>query len=124
MIAYELGSPMIYVRSEAKSHGLGRVVGGFLRPGSYILIDDVATTGGSLESAAEILKDLGSEVRYAFVLVDRLQGAGERLSRIGIELFSLITLRDIIDIGYRAGLISPNDKEAVYRYMGWEDVEE
>src|SRR5215471_10580977 len=50
--AYLMKKPMVYVRSEEKGHGLQKRVEGAILPRSRVLlIDDLATTGGSLVSA-------------------------------------------------------------------------
>ncbi|MCX8196558.1 MAG: orotate phosphoribosyltransferase [Acidilobaceae archaeon] len=95
-VALMLNKGVAYVRSEAKGHGTGSLVEGDPR-GSCIVVDDVATTGASLERAASALKPF-CEVKGAVVLVDRLQGAGERLERLGVKLLSVATIKDIISI--------------------------
>ena len=51
LIAYKMNKPLIYVRKRVeRGHGRGRLVEGVLNEGErVILIDDVATTGGSLK---------------------------------------------------------------------------
>lgn len=84
--------PIGYVRPKAKEHGLGRVVEGVEPPARALLIDDVATTGGSLASAVEALRHEGFTVDSAVVIVDREEGARNRLEEIGVELRSLTRL--------------------------------
>ena len=105
-LAATLRKPMVYVRSESKSHGLKRFVEGDLRPGSrVVLVDDVATTGGSLASAALSIRTGGHVVAHAIVLVDRLEGAMQRLSEVGVELASFTDVKEIASQLRKAGLI-------------------
>jgi len=84
--------PIGYVRPKAKEHGLGRVVEGVEPPARVMLVDDVATTGGSLASAVEALRREGFTVDSAIVIVDREEGASSRLEAIDVELRSLTRL--------------------------------
>jgi len=86
------------VRKSAKKHGMQRLIEGpFLHKGSrVILVDDVATTGGSLVEAKRALSSLRIKVDCAIVIVDRGEGARENLARVGCRLISLFKKRDIL----------------------------
>src|SRR6202034_44961 len=63
------------VRKEAKGHGTGQLVEGPLTPGSTVVIlDDVATTGGSSLQAVAAVEALGCKVARVIVVLDRLEG--------------------------------------------------
>jgi orotate phosphoribosyltransferase len=95
-LALMLGRGLAYVRSEVKKHGTSRAVEGAPRPGSNcIVVDDVATTGSSLENAIRGLEGLCNVVG-ALVIVDRMQGAGERLREHGVKLVSLLTIEELL----------------------------
>jgi len=95
-LALMLGKGLAYVRSEVKQHGTSKVVEGAPKPGSRcIIVDDVATTGASLELAVKSLESICS-VMGALVIVDRLQGAKERLESHGIKLVSLLTVKELL----------------------------
>ena len=91
-LAVAYGVPMGYVRGRAKEYGRGRRLEGWSGPGRAVLVDDVATTGGSLASAVEALREAGVEVETALVLVDREAGAGERLAELDVVLVPLTRL--------------------------------
>ena len=84
------------IRKTAKTHGrMLQVEGPFLKEGSEIvLLDDVATTGGSLIDSIGILKKMGVLVKKAIVIVDRGEGAGENLSKVGCRLISIFKASD------------------------------
>lgn len=84
--------PVGYVRSKSKGYGLGRMVEGVDPPMNVVILDDVATTGGSLEAGIRALREAGFTVAAAVVIVDREEGARERLSSLGVELWGLTTL--------------------------------
>jgi len=63
LVAQEMGLPFIYVRSEAKKHGLGNQVEGVLEKGqSVVVIEDLISTGSSSLNAVIALRDAGARV--------------------------------------------------------------
>ena len=57
LVAQEMGLPFVYVRSEAKAHGLGNVIEGVVESGqSVVVIEDLISTGGSSIKAVEALR--------------------------------------------------------------------
>ena len=85
------------VRKGVKEHGMQRQIEGpALKKGDkVILVDDVATTGGSLIEAREVLDKIGVRVEKAIVIVDRQEGAKENLTQAGIKLESIFTIEDL-----------------------------
>jgi orotate phosphoribosyltransferase len=87
-----------FVRKEAKSHGARELIDGYLLDNSEVLIvDDVATKGGSIDKAiGNLLKEHPScAVKRALVIVDRQQGAAEELlARRSVQLMSLFKKSD------------------------------
>jgi len=84
------------VRKSAKAHGLQRQIEGPLLKKScrVAVVDDVATSGGSLIEAITALTDAGIKVVMAIVLVDRNEGAKENLKKLGCELHSFFNIDD------------------------------
>ncbi len=70
-----------------------------------IIMDDLVTGGGSIAETAASLREAGLLVRDAFVLVDRQQGARERLRAEGINLRSALNLQVILNYLMSSGLI-------------------
>jgi orotate phosphoribosyltransferase len=63
LAADKLGLPFIYVRSEAKGHGLGNQIEGYYQKGQkVVVIEDLISTGGSSLSAVKALKEAGCDV--------------------------------------------------------------
>ncbi|MCE4620118.1 MAG: orotate phosphoribosyltransferase [Desulfurococcales archaeon] len=104
-LALTAGVPAGYVRPQAKEHGLGRRVEGLDPPGEVVVVDDVATTGGSLLASIKALREAGFEVYTAIVLVDREAGAREKLGEENVLLLSLTRLSVIR--GILEGVQSP-----------------
>ena len=96
-IAYEMSKPLIYARREKKTHGtMKQLEGDYARGSRILIIDDVATTGGTLVDIVNLVKSEGLEVTGALIVVDRGEGAREALRNIGVVLDSLTTLENIL----------------------------
>ncbi len=90
--------PMIYPRKTAKSYGTSADIEGVFEAGeSIVLIDDLATTGGSKFEAIDKLNAVGLVVRDVVVLIDRESGAKQALAQRGIRMHSLFTLTQLLD---------------------------
>jgi orotate phosphoribosyltransferase len=117
-LAYEMNKPFIYVRKEPKNYGTNKMIEGFLEPGSkVIIVDDVATTGTSVSSAVEIMRANGGIVEDVVALVDRHEGAEDKLKKMGVKLSAVIGINDIVNALYKAGLIDENALESVLEQM-------
>ncbi len=116
LIAYELEKPLLYVRREARLHGTGRAVEGVLRSGDKVLIvDDVVTTGSSIEEVAMAVRAEGGVVNDAVVLIDRGEGGELRLKERGVRLHCLLKVSEAAKRLYEAGFITENQLEAILR---------
>ncbi|MGI0053540.1 MAG: orotate phosphoribosyltransferase [Thermoplasmata archaeon] len=94
--ALETGLPYVVLRKPGRPHGTGRRVEGTVPPGARtVLLEDVATTGGSLADSVEVLRAEGARVDRAVCVVDRQQGGAERLRALGVRLESLATLAEL-----------------------------
>ena len=79
------------IRKNPKGHGrMLQVEGPALKAGDeVVLLDDVATTGGSLKDSIDILRKMNIRAKKAIVIVDRGEGAAESLAKDGCELISI-----------------------------------
>jgi orotate phosphoribosyltransferase len=90
------GSPInaFSIRKTQKDHGIIRWVEGDIKPGQrVVIIDDVATTGGSTIKAIERAGSEGLNVVKAVILVDRQEGGLENI-RQHVKYVSAIITRD------------------------------
>jgi orotate phosphoribosyltransferase len=83
-----------FVRQKAKEHGTRELIEGLTPKESFagarvVVVDDVATKGGSIMQAINAARELGATVDKALVIVDREKGAEAHLAEQGIHLFSL-----------------------------------
>jgi len=121
LISYKLKKPLIYVRKEAKTHGLGKKIEGNLgKRQNLLIIDDVATTGKSILRAVNILRENGCEPKNALVLIDREQGADKNLEENGIKLFSFIKITELLDILKQEGKLDQDSYDRIMKYIKME----
>jgi orotate phosphoribosyltransferase len=84
------------VRKDAKAHGLHRRIEGPDVAGRPVIaVEDTSTTGGSVITAVEALREAGADVRAVAVIVDRSTGAQERIEALGLPYHSLFGLADL-----------------------------
>lgn len=86
------------VRKEPKKHGMMKLIEGPLKKKSKVaIIDDVATTGTSLLKTIETVeKEANCKVVKVFCIVDREEGAKEKLAEKGYKLESIFTKKDVL----------------------------
>ncbi|GAB3817944.1 orotate phosphoribosyltransferase [Kribbella italica] len=84
------------VRKAEKAHGLQRRVEGPEVKGRRVLaVEDTSTTGGSVLTAVEALREAGAEVVAVVVIVDRATGAQQKVEAEGLEYRWLFGLDDL-----------------------------
>ncbi|WP_299029254.1 orotidine-5'-phosphate decarboxylase [uncultured Thermanaerothrix sp.] len=99
--------PLIYPRKEVKEYGTRAEIEGDYHPGErVVVIDDLATTGGSKFEAIERLTQAGLLVQDVVVLIDRQSGAAEALASAGYRLHAVMTLSQLLDYWEATGRIA------------------
>jgi uridine monophosphate synthetase len=117
-IALEMNRPLIYPRREAKDYGTKAVIEGDYNAGeTIVVIDDLATTGGSKIEAIQKLEEANLKVRDIVVLIDRGQGAGPMLAEAGYQLHAVAALPELLGEWLRSGAISREQFEEVMEFL-------
>ncbi len=105
-ISLQGGYPMIYPRKEVKEYGTkADIEGEYHASETVVVIDDLATTGGSKFEAIEKLTQAGLKVRDVVVLVDRQSGAREALEQAGYRLHAVVTIGELLDYWEQTGAV-------------------
>jgi orotate phosphoribosyltransferase len=82
------------VRKEGKAHGLQRRIEGPDVAGRRVLaVEDTSTTGGSVLTAVEALRDAGADVVGVAVIVER--GAADAVAAAGLDYRAAYHLDDL-----------------------------
>ena len=105
-LAIQTVKPLIYVRSKPKDYGTSKSVEGKIHDGmKVVMIDDVATTGGSVVNAIKSLTEVNVPVKDAYVIVDRMEGADEALAELGVKMHSILNILQIAEVLYEQKMI-------------------
>lgn len=112
-LAYELFKPHIYVRKDTKNYGTQKKIEGEIKPGSRVLfIEDVVTSGNSLLSALKTISERSSTNR-AIVIIDRQQGAAENFKKHNLQIDSVISVVNAVEILKNNNRISNDDYDSI-----------
>jgi uridine monophosphate synthetase len=110
--------PMIYPRKEVKSYGTKAEIEGDYNAGeTVVIIDDLATTGGSKFEAIEKLTGAGLVVKDVVVLVDRQSGAKESLAQAGYSMHAVLTIGQLLEYWEANGKVEKDKIEETRRFL-------
>lgn len=110
--------PMIYPRKEAKSYGTKAEIEGDYHEGeTVVVIDDLATTGGSKFEAIEKLTGAGLIVKDVVVLIDRQSGAKESLADAGYSMHAVLTIGQLLEYWEETGKVEKDKIEATRKFL-------
>jgi len=110
--------PMIYPRKEVKTYGTKAEIEGEYHEGeTVVVIDDLATTGGSKFEAIEKLAGAGLVVKDVVVLVDRQSGAKESLAKAGYAMHAVLTITQMLEHWEQTSRVEKNKIEATRKFL-------
>jgi len=96
-LALKTNKPYLILRKGKREHGTGKQIeGSFQEMDTVLIVEDVATTGGSIVRSAEILRAAALKVDRALVVVDREEGATESLREVGVTLAPLLRISELM----------------------------
>ncbi len=125
-IADRLGLPMLYVRKKPKGFGRGAQIEGAMAPGCRcLLVEDLATDGGSKVNFVNAIREADGRVGDAFVVFHYgiFPQSVETLAGLGVRLHGLATWHDMLATAESGGLLSSADAGSVRAFLddpeGW-----
>jgi len=115
MAADLLKLPFVYVRSEAKKHGMGNQVEGVLQPGQkVVVVEDLISTGKSSLLVVDVLRAQGAEVlgmcglfTYGFPVAD------EAFEKAGVPLHTISNYTALMEVAEEQNLVRAEDREVL-----------
>jgi orotate phosphoribosyltransferase len=103
-VNHGIDKPYAFNRKEAKDHGEGGLIVGAELDGNVLIVDDVITAGTAIREAVDIIQAEGATTSAVLIALDRQEKGKSELSAIqevnrdyGIDVFSIITMADLID---------------------------
>ena len=119
LVADKLNLPMVYIRGKAKEHGKKNQVEGKVKPGaSYIVIEDLISTGKSSLAAVNALQEAGGKVESTLAIFSYgLPIAEKAYKEIGQSYQSLTQLSHLLELAQKLDLLGAEDQKIVQRWQ-------
>ena len=108
LVAQELGKPFVYVRPEAKSHGMKNQIEGDLHSGqTVVVIEDLISTGKSSLLAVDALRDAGAIVKgMAAIFTYELDVAKKNFEQKNVPLLTVTNYSTLIETAIKENYVS------------------
>jgi orotate phosphoribosyltransferase len=96
MLSQVTGLPAAFMRKKPKTYGTSQYAEGSSLGGrSFVLIEDVVSSGGAIINTLHMLKADGLFPTAAICVIDRESGGKEALSEVGLPLVALFNYSEI-----------------------------
>ena len=125
-IAQITGKSMLYVRKKPKGFGRNAQIEGYMPEGSHVLlVEDLATDGGSKINFVNALRKAGASVSDVFVVFfyGAFPGALDTLEKEGVAMHYLATWQDVLEVAEERQAFSPAAIQGVKDFLadpiGW-----
>jgi orotate phosphoribosyltransferase len=125
-IADRLGLPMLYVRKKPKGFGRGAQIEGQMAPGCRVLlVEDLATDGGSKLNFIQGIRTAEGQVAHALVVFHYgiFPQSVTSLEAVGVTLHGLATWRDVLAVAAESGTLAGERLAQVRAFLddpeGW-----
>ncbi len=125
-LSEELSKPMLYIRKKPKGFGRNAQIEGNMPEGSKVLlVEDLATDGGSKILFIDALRAGDAEVTDIFVVFfySAFPGAEETMAKAGVNLHFLANWWDVLEQAEKGNYFSDEDIQGVRDFLadptGW-----
>ena len=120
IISEKIKKPMVYIRKKPKGFGQNQQIEGhFKEKEKAILIEDLATDGGSKVVFVEAMRKAGLIVNDIFVIFyyDIFNLENSELSKLNVNIHSLCTWKDIISVIEKKSIYKENDIKNLKKFL-------
>ena len=124
-ISEKIKKPMIYIRKQPKGFGKNQQIeGSFNKNKKAILVEDLATDGGSKIIFVEAMRKAGLVVKDIFVIFyyDIFNFEESILSKLDVNIHSLCTWKDIISVLEKRNTFNQTDIGNLKEFLSKPDV--
>jgi len=128
LISQKLKKPMIYIRKKPKGFGINKQIEGeFKKNQSTLLVEDLATDGGSKITFVNAIRDANLIVKDIFVIFyyDIFDFEKSDLSKLNVKIHSLCTWKSIIAYLEKNNVYTENEIHSLKEFLsdpqGWRD---
>ena len=125
-LSQKLKKPMLYIRKKPKGFGINKQIEGeFKKNQSTLLVEDLATDGGSKITFVNAIREAGLLVKDIFVIFyyDIFDFQNSDLSKLDVQIHSLCTWQNIVTYIEKNNLYSEAEilslKEFLNDPQGW-----
>jgi len=110
--------PMCYVRSKAKGHGKGNQIEGKAEAGQkVVVVEDLISTGGSVVTAVNALKEAGCDVLgVVSIFTYGLEKGKQVFAEENIQSYSLTDFTTLIEVAINKGYVSAENQESLLQW--------
>ena len=126
-VAERLALPMTYVRKKPKGYGRNARIEGAMGGGDRVLlVEDLATDGGSKLSFVDAIRETGADCRHTAVIFfyDIFPGTEAALADHGVALHRLCTWKDVLEVARVQGKFDTATLDEVAAFLadptGWQ----
>ena len=125
LIAEKLKKPMIYVRKEAKQHGMKNLIEGNLEKGAEVLVvEDLISTGSTSLGAVAAVREAGAAANKCLAIFTyEMKVATEGFKQLNCELITLSNFSTLVRIAAEKGYIKKEELDVLIDWshdpVGW-----
>jgi orotate phosphoribosyltransferase len=118
LVAQEFGIPMVYVRSEKKSHGMENKIEGRVETGkSVVVIEDLVSTGSSSLAAVHALTEAGFIVKGMVAIFSyNLDSAKKNFADAKCNLITLSDYNSLIHEALESNYITDDELQSLVKW--------
>ena len=123
-ISEKIKKPMIYIRKQPKGFGKNQQIeGNFKNNKKAILVEDLATDGGSKIIFVKAMREAGLVVKDIFVIFyyDIFNFEESALAELNVNIHSLCTWKDIISVLVKRNSFSQTDIDNLKQFLSRPD---